>query len=138
MTYVTFFLINITACVQPTYPVIIGITKMGKYFFAYTGHNYHVQHNINRVCYLKSNLCIWRSNRTHGIRNYIHRFSFIAASCNIVQHFISFCRFSPMVGRTGILFLFRTDECSCLYACNVVESSTMQVATRKFFLIQFD
>ena len=138
MTYVTFFLINITTCVQTTYPIIIGIPKMSKYLFAYTGHDCHIQHNVNRVCHFKSNLCIWRSNRTHGIRDYIHRFSFVAASCNIVKHFISFSRLFPVIGRSGILFFFRTDKCSCLYACNVIEGSTVQIATRQLFLIQFD
>ena len=53
---ISLFGINITFCMEAANP-IVAVSEYVKNLLAYTGHNSHVENNINRVCKLNTNLC---------------------------------------------------------------------------------
>ena len=127
--------VNVAFAVEALNP--IGAVAQGiPNLLSHSGHDGHVQHNVNRIGELHADFGQRRTYRTHGIRNDIHSAALVAAAGNVIQHFISLFRIHPVVGGARILFLFGADHGAVLYTGHVVNSGAVQIAARQLLLIQ--
>ena len=134
MADIPFLRIDIAFCVKSLDPVL-AVAQNLFHFSAHTGHNVHVQHDVDGVCDLISDFRQRRANRAHGIGNHVHRTPLIASAGNVEQHLIRFLWFFPVVSRPGILLLPRTDKRSILDTGHIVHLCPMEIAPRQFLLI---
>ena len=134
---VSLLCVDVALAVQALNPVG-AVAKRIPYLLSYTGHNSHIQDNIDGIRELYADFCERRADGAHGIRNDIHRAALVAASCNVIKHFVRFLRILPVVGRACVFLLAGTDKRSVLHTGNIVNRCAVQIAARQFFLIQLN
>ena len=102
----------------------------------HSGHNIHVENNIDGVGDLNANLGESRTDGTHGIGDDIHGSVFHDAIIHGGQFGVHLLGIHPVVGGTCILFFAGADEGSILDAGNVVGQSTMIQASRQLLRVE--
>ena len=105
---------------------------------AHARHDPHVQHDVDRVGDLEADLGQRRTGRAHEVRHDVHRAPAHRAFEQAVQLRIHLRRLGPVVRRPGFLLRRRADEGALLDARDVVRIRAMEIAARKFLLVQLD
>ena len=134
---VAVFLINLALAVQAAHPVV-AVTQSFEHILAHAGHDRHVQHDVDGVGQLNAVFGKGRADRTHGIGDDVHRAALVAAAGDVVQHLVRFRRGLPVVGGTGVLFLFGADEGAALHTGNVVDGGAVQIAAGQLLLVELN
>ena len=129
--------VNVALAVQTANPVV-AVAENVHDLLTDSGHDGHVENNIDGVCQLNADLSERGTDRAHGVRDNVHGTALVAATSNIVQHLVCFLRLFPVVGRACVLFFSGADEGSVLNTGNIIRSCSVIVAARELFLIQLD
>ena len=137
MNDISFILIYVCFGVQTSYKVIGLVAQILKRLCAHSGHDIHIQHNIDRIGQLNADFGEGRADRTHGVRNDVHGTAFHYAIKELAQFFIHHLGIFPVVGGACILFFPGADKGSTLYAGNVAGTGSVQQTAGKFFLVEF-
>ena len=137
MAYVALFLIDLAFAVQSAHPLGI-IAQNIPNRLANTGHDRHVQHNVDGIRQFNADFCQRRTNRAHGVGNHIHCAALIAVPSNIIKHLVGFLRLHPVVSGACILFLAGADKGTILHAGNVIDRCAVQIAIRQLFLVELN
>ena len=116
----------------------VSVAKRVQNFLTNSGHNSHIQNDVNRVGDLYSDFREFTSDSAHRIRNNVHGSAFHNVLKKTFQKFIRFVGFHPVIDRRGIVFILGTDKGSAFYPCDVVDRRAVKIATGQFFLIKFD
>ncbi len=93
---VTLGFIDVNFGMKTFYEIVVFTQSLGNHF-AHSGHDIHIQNNINGVSQLNTDFCKFATDNTHGIGNDIHCSAFHAATINLGQHVIAFFRIHPVV-----------------------------------------
>ena len=107
-----------------------GIAEMIKRDLAHARHDAHVEHDIDAVGHLNPNFAERRAPGAHEKRNDIQRASAHRAGINFRQLVVGFGGGHPVVVRACIFLPLRADEGQVLGACDIIEGTAMQIATR--------
>ena len=134
---ISVFGVNVAFAVKTSYPVV-AVAENFKNFRADSGHDSHIENNVNGVGYFNADFCKRRADGTHRIGDDIHCSAFITVACDVIKFFIHFFRVAPVVGRTCVFLFAGADECSVLNTRNVVGLCSVKIAAGKFLFIQFD
>ena len=131
------FRVYVALGVHAAYPVV-RIAQRIQHVFADTGHDIHVQHNVNGVGDLNTDLGERRADRAHRIGDDVHRSALVRTGSDVVKHFIGFLRIHPVVGGAGVLFFSGADERAVLHTGHVVFSRSVQIAVGQQILVELD
>ena len=133
---ITVFRINVSLGVQTTNEVVRNIAQVFKCLLTHSGHDVHVQNNIDGVSQFHANLCERRTDRTHRIRDYIHGSALHNAVIQRNELCLHFVRSHPVVGRACIFLLLGADESSVFYSCYIIRQRSVIQTARQLFRIQ--
>ena len=120
-----------------TFYEIGRIAKLIKSFLAHSGHDFHIENNVDTVGKFDADFCEGRTKLTHGIGNNVHGSAFHCAVCKRTKTRIHFVFFDPVVGGTRHFFFGGADESSCFNPCNVILFCSVKKTSRKFFGVKF-
>ena len=121
--------INVSLAVQTANEVVGGVAEVLESVSAHSGHDVHVQDNVDGVGQLNAYLSERGADRAHGVRDNVHGSALHNAVVHRGQHSLHFLRIHPVVGGACVLLLTAADESSVLNSCNVVgECSVIQAA----------
>ena len=102
------------------------------------GHDVHVEDDVDRVGDFDADFGERRADRTHGIRDDVHRAALIRAAGDVVEALIHFLRIAPVVRRTGGFLVGCADKRPVFDTGDVVRTRPMQIAARKLFFVELD
>ncbi|MBA7649286.1 hypothetical protein ES703_57083 [subsurface metagenome] len=106
-----------------------------KYWLANTGHDAHIQDNIDTIGKFDTKLAKRRADGSHGKRNNVHSTSPHGTLENGSRLLVGLLRVHPVVGWASILFPSGTYKGQMFGTGNVVHCSTMVDTSRELFLI---
>ena len=129
--------IHIALAVHTAHPVV-RVAQYIQNSLAHSGHDVHVQHNVDRIGDLDTDLGEGRTNGTHGIGNDIHGSALVSTGSDVIEHFISLRGLHPMVGGAGVLFFSGADQSSVLHTGHVVLCGSVQIAVGQQLLVELD
>ena len=135
---VSLFLVNVALGVQTLDPVGVLVAESVQNSLAATGHNGHIQNNIDGIGDFQTNLGELRTNRAHGIGDDVHGSAGIGASGDVIEHLVCVGGSHPVVGGTCFLFGVGADECASLNTGDVVGLGAVQIAAGELFLVELD
>ena len=99
-------------------------------------HDPHVEHHVEGVRQLDTDLSQWGSWRTHQVGHHIERATRHTAACQL-QEFLTHGRGrGPVVGGPSILGQLGANEGAMLHPCHIVGVGPVIVATRQLVLIE--
>ena len=133
---VSLFRVNVSLRVQTANEVVRSIAEVLESLFAHSGHDVHIEYNIDRVGQLYAYLSERRTDGAHGIRDNVHGSALHNAVIHGGQHCLHVSGSHPVVSRACVLFLFGADESSVLYAGYVVRQSSVIQTAGVLFLIE--
>ena len=93
---------------------------------ANAGHDAHVDYHVGGVGDLNTQLGDGAAEGTHGEGDHVHGAAGVGAVKLLVEDLLHLNRVIPVVGRTGVFFLLRTDEGARLHAGDVAGQRTGQ------------
>lgn len=98
-----------------------------------SGHDFHVENDVNGVGDLDTDLGEGGSDHAHGIRNDVHGSALHFAAGDLLHHFVGLIGRHPFYDgmRHGVLFLSAANERSVLDASDVVFGRSVQIAVGK-------
>ncbi len=137
MADITVLLVDVGTCVQ-TLNEVVAVAERLKDVLADTGHDDHVQNDIDRIGKLNAVLREIRADDRHRIRNDIHGLSFVGARKELRELRIALLRLHPVIDVARVFLLSRADEGTVLHTCDVVDRRSVKIAVREFFFIQFN
>ena len=135
---VSLFRIDVSFGMQAADEVVGGFAQVFKSLFAHTGHDVHVQDNIDGVGNLDADFSERRADGAHGVGDDVHGTAFHNAVVHRVQHCVHLIGIHPVVGGSCVLFFLGADESSVLNTSDVVGAGSVIQAAGKFFLVQLD
>ncbi len=98
------------------------------------GHDMHVGHHVRRVGDLDANVRNRRADRTHTVRNHVHRAAGHGPGVEPLQLLFHLGRIFPIVGWAGLVFGLRADESSVFDPGHVRRIGPDQNAVRTLLL----
>ena len=101
-----------------------------------TGHDVHVQDNVDGVGHLNANLGVGAADRTHAVGDHVHGAALHAAGVHGDQLGLHLFGIHPVVDVAGILFVLGADEGAALNAGHIVLGGVVQNAARQLLLVQ--
>ena len=101
-------------------------------------HNVHGKHDIDGVGDFDADFGERTADHAHGIRDHVHRATLHGAVEQLPHFGIHFVLLYPIVGRTGILLLSRTDDGSLFVSGDVLRIGAVIVAARKLLFVELD
>ena len=113
-------------------------TNLVQGILPHAGHDSHGENHVLRVGQLNTQLRLRVSNRTHAERNDEHGAALHGTAVVLGHFLLQLDRIRPVVGRTSVLFLFRSDERAGLHTSNVLRVRAGKERVRALFLIQLD
>jgi len=137
MTDITVLLVKLSLGVETLDEAGI-IAESLKNVSTYTGHDAHVEYNVDRVGKLDTVFSKGRAYNTHGIRNNVHGSALHGAAEKLGKLSVAVSGSHPVIDVTCILLLGGTDKGSALYTGNVVNCGSVKIAVRKKLLIELD
>ena len=107
---------------------------------AHSRHDFHIQHNVDRIGDFDTDLRERRSHNAHRIGNNVHRSALHLALSNLFHQRIRFFRIHPFHDgmRHSVLFLSRTDERAVFHTRHVVFRRSVQIAIGQQLVVEFD
>ena len=103
-----------------------------------TGHDRHIQNDVDGVRQLKAVLGKRRADDGHGVRNDIHRAALVSAVGESVHLLVHFLGVHPVVGGTGVLLALTADEGAVLDAGDIVRVGAVEIAAGELVLVELD
>ena len=130
-------LVDVALCVE-TLDEIAVLAERVQALLAHARHDDHIQNDIDGIGDLDADLGECGTDHAHRIGDNVHRSSLHLAARNVLAHLVTLFGALPDVRGTRVLFLGQADDRSRLYARNVVDRRSVQIAIGKEFLIEFD
>ena len=130
------FRIDVRLGVQTANEIVGDIAEVLESLCAHTGHDIHIQDNVDGIRHLNANLCKRRTDRTHAVRNDVHGSALHHAVIKRRQLGIHFLRIHPVIRRACVLLLTSADKGSVFHTSNVIRTGAMIQASRIFILIE--
>ena len=116
---------------------VIAVSRESvEHLLAHSGHDSHVEYNIDRVSKLYTCLCDRRTDRSHGVRDNVHCSALHNAVIHRSEHCVHFFGIHPVVGRTSVFLPAGADECSVLNTGNVVGLCSVVDTARELLLVE--
>ena len=134
---ISLFRVDLALSVSTSYEVV-AVAESFEYVVAYSGHNSHIQYDVNGIGKLDTNLGDRTAYGTHRERNYVHSTTLVSVFENALQFCVCLLRLPPVVGRTAVFFLTGANESSSFYTSNVVGVGAVEQATGKGLLIELN
>ena len=117
---------------------VSAITEVVKDFLSDTCHNVHVENNVDRVSNLNTCFCKRRTDNTHRERKNVHGSALHAAIIKLCKLSIHFLRVHPVVCCTCFFLCRSTDECAVFNTSNVINSCSVEIASRKLLFVELN
>ena len=130
------FLVHLRFGVQAADKIVGCLAKLVERLLPHTGHDIHVEHNIDRISQLDADLGERGADRAHAIRDDVHGTALHRAVKQLAQLVVHDVWVLPVVGRAGVLFFARTNERASFDACDIVDSRPMQQAAGQLFRVE--
>ena len=137
MAYVSVVFVNIGAGMQ-AFDKVGTVSENVKNVLTGSGHNKHIENDINRIGKLYTDFGKFRFRNTHRIGNNVHCSTLHRAFKKLSELFIALGGGHPIVDISRILFLFRTDEGSVFDSGNVVNCGSVKIAVRVKLGVKLD
>ena len=128
--------IHVSLGVETADKVIGSIAQILECSRTHSGHDVHIQYNVDGVSQLHAYLCQRRTDGTHGVGNHIHGSALHYAVEQGGQLCIHFLGVTPVVGGACIFLVAGADEGSVLHTGYVVGQSSMIKASGELLLVE--
>ena len=115
---------------------IVGIAQHFERRAAHPRHDSHAERDIDAVGDFDADLGERRAERTHHVRNDVHRAAAHRAVEQRAELAVGLVRRHPVVGDAGVVLGRCADEGDVLGAGDIVRVRAMQIAAGAFFLIE--
>ena len=137
MADITVLFAAVSGCVQ-TLDEVRAVAERVHHALADTGHDEHVQHDVNGVGQLNADLAELRADNAHGVGDNVHRLALVRAGVQLGQLCVALLRIHPVVDVACVLFLTGADKGPAFHARHVVDCGAVQVAVRILLLVQLN
>lgn len=134
---VTLLFVDVGFRVQ-TADEIVAFTESVEHLLPHSGHDCHVEHDIDAVGELDADLGEGRADRAHGIGNDIHGPALHRTLVDALEQFVRLVLLHPVVGGTCVLFLFGADEGTAFDARDIVDRRAVQIAPGEELLVELN
>ena len=130
-------LLGVQVCLAvETLDEVSRVTQLVQDGLAHTGHDGHVQDNIDGIGQLDAVLGERRAHRTHAVGNHVHGTALHGAGADAVQHGVHFHGVHPVVGGACVFLLLAADEGAALHTGHIAGVRAVEIAAGQLLLVQ--
>jgi hypothetical protein len=116
---------------------IVAVAKHFKRSAPHPGHDSHVERDIDTIGDFEADFGKRRADRTHHVRDYVHRAAAHRIFEPAAQLGVGFIRRRPIIGWAGVLAVGSAYEGQLFRAGDIIGVGAMQVAAGAFGLVEF-
>ena len=137
MADVTVVFVEISLGVE-TLDVIRAVAESFENVVSDSGHDKHIENDVNGVCELDAVLREIGAYDAHGVGNDIHCSALHGAAVKLCELLVAFLGIHPVVDVSGVFLLRCADEGSSFNTCNVVYCCAVEIASGELFFVELD